>query len=927
LATIAFRPGVEIETRFQQATSTAVPTLSGFIVGPAARVTRYAVSSEREDGLLGTYDIDGSSDPNWNYYNYPKFVAGDAPDKSFTRLFLKNAMLNYWHKDAGSFKAGSLNNIYLTGTNFTDNGAYTKHASLGDRGVKIGDRIRISGVDSNSDPFTLSSYVTGFTWDLTSAVVNASVAASGNTGSLSSASNTVDGATNSPDITAAEDASGYDGRPSGVMSETYLVTVIRSSIGGDATTGLLSVTSASGTDDQTTVVPAAFSSPTLIGTRGLELTFIAASSGDNLVAGDNWTVTVTQANTAPTFTATGTYSATDGKDRTYTIEVVQGGTLASGPVVRITEARGRDVSSSKTMVIDSGSTTTDFAIGSYGVGGKFVASTGLVKGDTWTIEATASQPRNYNGLKLAHNMPSNITLGSTAIDLEVDLYIHGDYEIPEKSPVVGRFNFVAEDEQIKLTTGLLISEPTWTVDGDVVPLLVESPAGFTDINQVYSTTRLWAAAQTSIASMTELSELETLVTGPLDEDNPLKYALSKALAGSSGRTVYYFNTGDPSVQGNWSTAFSSSERTRDAYGLVPLTNDLAILNLAQTFVNTMSSSSVNMDKVLWVTAPPLSTIVVNDATNSLDGEPILATVTDDLGTTITDHTYLNVTSGNCDFVASGVRAGDSVRINFSSDGWGVETYETYVVKEVVNAVALILVAGPSSALSTPRRVEIVRTPTVADRVAERIDYAANFQNYNVRYIPVSTTVSDSVAVPAYHLASYLAGLRSALAPHQAMTRYPISTFTALPELDSLTEATLNDMAEVGCFLVTQEPQLSLLTVRHGITTGDYSNVNTREESIISNVHSIKFALFDVLNPYIGQSNLTSSTMALITTSINGLAQSLLSANANSALGGQITSLEILKLRQSPVAKDTLLVEVEIGVPGPTNRIRLTLFVN
>ncbi|NBV42966.1 hypothetical protein EBR96_09410, partial [bacterium] len=112
MAIAGFLPGVEIETRFQRATSTDTPVLSAYIFGPAARLIRYGEIAEKPLGLLGAYDEDGTvDDTSWTYYSYPQRQAGDIIDKTYSKLFVDNAYLQYWNIAAGTLTATSRNEI------------------------------------------------------------------------------------------------------------------------------------------------------------------------------------------------------------------------------------------------------------------------------------------------------------------------------------------------------------------------------------------------------------------------------------------------------------------------------------------------------------------------------------------------------------------------------------------------------------------------------------------------------------------------------------------------------------------------------------------------------------------------------------------------------------------------------------------------
>jgi hypothetical protein len=918
---IAFRPGVEIETRFAVSSSTDLAEFSAFIIGPNARTIRYDVDSEREGGYLGIYDADGSvSDPLWSFYGYPGKLTGDTVDLAFVKLFVKNGLLKYWEATS-NLSAPSVNTLASSSVNFIDNplGGYPMDAALGDRGVKVGDRINVTGSSSISGAFNIGTYVTGFSAAQSASSIAAAAAGIGNksTGVLSTSATA--GATNVGTATATATGTAYEGRAVGRMTETYRVEVTRGSTGGDHTTALLRITSASGTDDVASKVPSAAASATDVGSRGLTITLAAGS----LVAGDFWTVTVTQAYTIPSaITVTGTYNATDEIDRTYLVEVVTGATTVVGAKLRVSEINGKDISKTYTLTLGAANTNVPVALGTYGPTLAITAAQGFVAGDSWTIAASAAKPTNYRTLKLAHALPTG-----TLTSLTAKLYIVGDYEIPVKSTVSGDWHFVAEASQLKVGAGVMLYDDEWTVAGDPVALPLVADSSLSGTSKIYASLRYWTQKQTALNSVNNTGDLDTLLSGPSDTDNPLKAALVDALRGAAGRDVYFFAVGDPNDLDNWSSAFTAAERTRAAYGIVVLSDNSQVTSAALSFASSSSSPMRNMDKVAWITCPAIDNVVVCNAANSSNEANLLATIVDDAGLTGTQYTYVSATSGNALFSTLGVRANDELRVNFSTDAWGDETYDAYKVSSVINETTLLLQSGPSVPLGVARRIEIWRTPNVADKVAIRREQAIPYQDYLARFIPVSSVVRNGKTVGAYFLAAFLAGLRSRFAPHQPLTRYPISGFSAIPELDGLSEAHLNDLAEVGSFLVAKDPLSSVLTVRHGITAGDYNDVNIREESIISNVHSIKFALFDILNPYVGRANLTETTIALIRTDILGLAQRLRSSYIEDPVGAQVINLEIIQVRQSPLAKDTLLIDVAVVLPAPVNRIRLTLYVS
>lgn len=942
MAIAGFLPGVEIETRFQRATSSDTPILSAYVFGPAARLIRYGESTEKALGLLGTYDEDATvDDTSWTYYQYPQRQAGDIIDKSYSKLFVDNGYLQYWNIAAGTLTAPSRNEIRHPGGIFLTGNGYTQSSFVGDRGVKVGDPIKITGVRTTSDAFTLNTYVAGLVADMTASAVASATAAATNVATVSGTSSVTPGGSNSGNVTVTvPGSSAYNGLASGYVTETYRIEVIT---GGIASAARLKVTSASGTDNQASITPAAFGTAFNIGTRGAKISVALESPATTYALGDVFTVSYTQAHTAPTVTTAGTYAPTDGLNRTYVVTVTKGAKYDESPIIRVSEVNGLDAVQTYTLVsTGTPSNTVAVALGNYGATIAFNASTGLFVNSIWTVACTAAAPAQIRRIKLAHSLPADINFSNTNANLDVTLYIKGNYEIPKKSTVSGQYHYESRDLDFRVASGIQLIDPSWTISGVPTALPLKSPSGFSDVSKLYLQTRQWVARQSAIGSFTLASELATLIPGPTHPDNPLKYALSKAALGSGGRRVYYFIVGDPLLLANWSKALAEAEKERGAYGLVPLTTDDSVYDLVAAFATNSSDPLVNMDKVCWFTAPELKETVIVNAALSSDGNNVLATIADNANAAGTQYTLVTATSGNSLFSTKGVKAGDILRVNYASDAWGDVSYSSYVVDSVINESSLLLVAGPAAAVNVATKIEIWRTVDTTDFIsiikgklapftrgadqALTSTSAVKYFGFLNRYLPFGIVYDGLIQVPAYHMCALLAAIRSDLAPHQGMTRYPITGFSDVKDIRKFSGNQLNQLAEAGCFIVQPDDRTGVLRVRHAITAGDYSDINTREESCISNVHSIKFTMFDVLDPYIGQANVTDETLAMIESDIRSVGQQLQSANAGRQLGGQIRQMRIIQIRQSPLFKDTILIDVEITIPAPINKIRLTLYV-
>src|SRR5690606_11786055 len=133
------------------------------------------------------------------------------------------------------------------------------------------------------------------------------------------------------------------------------------------------------------------------------------------------------------------------------------------------------------------------------------------------------------------------------------------------------------------------------------------------------------------------------------------------------------------------------EDRTDVYGLVPLTRDQTVLDLFEAHVDAQSSATVNRWRVLWVNVEVKAAVAVVSEDTSSDGNVVKAVVEDDADTSGNQYTIVRVTTGNSDFEENGVRAGDELRISFTTDGFGNETYTSYVIDAVLSEDSLRLV--------------------------------------------------------------------------------------------------------------------------------------------------------------------------------------------------------------------------------------------
>ena len=918
--------------RARQAELDYYAPLRPLIIGPRANLHRYAVVSERAE--LGVYDKITET-----AYDYPDKVDGSVVDLSYVKVFADDADINYFSKLIGvngSCQPSSSypNRVRAANYVFKEGNGSSRSASFYDRDVQIGDVATVSGVDGVT-PVSITTFVTGFVGETVAASIG-SASGDANNAITSVAAASVTQTANTPinDVAATASAASYESTADGYVSRTYTVTVTTASSGGDATTGRLRVRSSDGLDDADDVVPSAFGVATDIGAKGAKITFSIESAQsssssygipeEDFVLGQQWVLTVTQNFTAPTATAAGTYTGT--KDANYIITVTRGGAYTDlvPPQITVTTDNGYDQASALSIT----AAATPFAVGSHGVTVAF-NQTKLRKGDVYYIQTTAASEGAYKTLVLQDNVPT--ALLATEVDLKLFVRKSG-VEIPRvrtEGDVVT--NWTATADGITLIDGIYIADDEFMDGVDVVPMPLETATLYVEYREWLNT------GVGEIASVSARSQIEN-VLGTVDPDNPLAYAVDKALTNTDGELtqdpskpgdtttdviLYLPLGGDPSDSDLWSSAIDLITNDEDVYQIVPLTESSTIQDLFKTHVDEQSDDSVGFYRSVWLKAVLTETGVVVDATTSSDEEVVTATIDATVGVSPTVYRTVNA-SAKAKFVTNGVRAGDVVRINFGTDDFGEEIYDSYTVASVTSESSLLLSAGPNAAIGVARQIEVWRTYTKDELVDQLIARALALKSSRVRYVWPDTVNDSNGSVNGYYLVSALAGLAGSVPSHQGLRNVGVEGISAVSRSNGFfTNAQLDRLVAGGVFVVSATSSGTVYI--RGATTTDTTDVSVREEMIVRNADMIRKAVQDVWAPYVGAGNTSSNLTALLNAALDNLSLKLKSATFTSELGPPIANIKLSNLTSVPGSPDKVTITLETsGLPVPLNQIRITL---
>lgn len=889
-------PQVRIFQELTQLPTSVVEQLRAFIFGPEYDLHRYTVESEKGSGF--SYDPSLGVTKEW-LADFSR-RAGASVDLDYTRAFLEEALLEYFTSGgAGQTPNDERNKVKISGVNLVDKDGYSLDAAFQGRSVKIGDFIQVDDGSTSG-----GGTITGFEAETTASQVSSAAAGADNQAdtTLSAPSETT--VTGSIDIIAGGT---YDGIEDGVLSETYTIDVRRGSTGGDPTTMILDITTSSGTDDVLGFVPQAanFTTDIDLGTRGLTFQFDMGVALD-VPTGNQYTVAVTQAYTAPTPTSAGTY--TGPQDTTYIVEVVEGGdggsgTAADQPLIKVLTATGIDSSST---VRYSGGTVS---VGNYGVTLTFSTDI-LVKGDRYLVPVTAEGEGAIQTVELNTSLPvALVSTSGSPVTLNVSLSIKKDTEFFSEIFDNGQqTNWSQDANGITFQPGASLFDNSWQ-DGQEA------------LNVIGGTVFVhWRELVTDNASgiqaLSKPSDIETVLGTPVDPDNPLAYAASKAIANSGGRPVHAMGVPTNDLAG-YQSVLDIAENNLNVYTLVPLTYDGTVWNAVESHVNSMSAPENNRYRTAIFSAEEVDPAPV--VYKNSDDSPVLAT--------LDANKFLDINSGSdVQLITAGVRPGDTVRINFETGQVGNTGWEEFTVDQVLSETRLKTTTAPSTPISVASKVEIWRNQTPADVVEWVGDQATGLDNRRITLLFPGKAPSGGVMVEGYHLAAAVAGLRSGVPPHQGLTRVELVGFDNMDRVTNrFSKTQLDTLSDSGVWIVSQDLSGDSIYTRHAITT-NLSGLNEQEEMITRNLDSISYFMFNKLNRYIGRANVTESTTNVLRTQLEGAISFLQSSSQTELLGGQLIDGDIVTLRPHTIFRDRYVIRLDLQLPFPANNIDLTVVV-
>lgn len=879
-------PQALVFQEYKEVAASITEPLRAFIFGPDFHVEKYSADN-KANIRVGAYS------PTLGLIaGLPQRAAGDVADASFTKVFLENAQLKYYTDSLSLADTWTATSNLLTAVNTTlaSGNGFTRTVAV-PKDVEVGDKVKIS-VGSDVHETT----VIGLTAETVASSHDANADAAANNDPATLVGNSSDTIVTSPigcDVTVGTpNYAGYNGLASGNPLEIYVLEILNDgTLGTDTITAKVTAQYSNDSVAEITI-PAGvlpLSGSFAVGTKG----FTTTLTGINYKAGLKIQFNVQQTYTpiVNPITVTGTY--TGAVDTTYIVEIVNGGTVASGlATFKVKTANGFDLGGPYTIP----AAATPVAIGNYGLSVAFAAGS-LSGGDQFSFDAVASKAGRYRKVQLADSVTNANILA--AADLAVEFRAVRNVSVPALASATVA-NWTQDATSVSLVPGI-----TAVLSGvGAVPVVA---------GDVYVEWRGYSQRNAdAIKTISDVSELVSYFPGNTGVDSVLAYALTKALANCNGTAVKFIAVAD-GTEASWLSAIEKSRERADVYGFVPLTKDVAIQQLVSAHVNDLSSPEGGRWRVAWFSAEEKTTKLVVSATNG--------TINDDPSTA--PLAYTKVVAAGAGFVTKGVRAGDEVRTNFAPAADGSETYDVYVVDRVINNDELVVLAGPAVAITIPQRIEISRTLTAQDRTDDLV-LANAWASKRVRNVFPGVVEAAEGSVDSMFLAAAYAGLRSGVAPHQGLTNVAVQGFTGVSRTRSFyTRSQLDQLANAGYFIVTQSFTTGDIYARKQITT-DVTSVDTVEDSVVATDDAIAYAYLNTIAAYIGKTNVTDSNLSAIATDLEATTDFLRNRGFTQKLGGLLVSATIKSLRRHSVYVDRLVVVMDVVRPAPLNNAELYL---
>lgn len=416
--------------------------------------------------------------------------------------------------------------------------------------------------------------------------------------------------------------------------------------------------------------------------------------------------------------------------------------------------------------------------------------------------------------------------------------------------------------------------------------------------------------------------------GKIDPRNPLAYGVNVAMANATNAGIYYVGVDSDDLEG-YTAAKDRLENYGPLYAIVPLTQNVGILNLFKLHAEAMAAAEIGQWRIALGNTPlPTKEVLAASNTNEDLGDLHMGTIAKD-----GDGDLCWLKDAKATFRSSSCDAGDTLVIIHKAED--AETGDT-VVKEYEFTVEQvptddIITVDQNADFADKEGFPFVEGDLVEYRVEHTLDHegqakaiaAASKAFGSRRFVHVwpDICVIDGNELPGYYLCCAVAGAISSLQPHYGMTRLSVAGIEAVKHSsDIFNRNQLNIIADGGTFIFAQDAPTAAPYIRHQLTS-DRSAIEFQEVSFVKNFDYVCYILKDVLDEYIGKWNVTNATCRAIETSINSVLENL-KGQIYPKIGSPVINYRDVRAIQSDLSKDRVEAFATVEFPYPLNTIAM-----
>lgn len=405
----------------------------------------------------------------------------------------------------------------------------------------------------------------------------------------------------------------------------------------------------------------------------------------------------------------------------------------------------------------------------------------------------------------------------------------------------------------------------------------------------------------NISSLTDIED----ILGEATPANPLAMMAKIALQNSNGTGISYIALATDSDAG-YAAAFDLLDGDFLSYSIVPYSQSAAVRTSLVAKINELANATNMNWKIGWLGYDPAALATVVDADR--EGDAISLTLGNPSTSLVLDNVDLSL-----------VNVGDTVNLSNTD---GVTTAVVSVVSSTTNTLTV-----KNSVAADTYAVTITRSATASSKAVETSAVSAALDNMRIRLVcgdgPVLTEFPDQPVSSAY-LAAAAAGLRSASAPHQPITRVTLTGVT-LSNASGFTGSHFNTMASNGVWIVARDNGTSVVYNRHQLTTC-WSEARKREDSKITNADEISRYYREALDDLYGRANISDELTETLYLRLGTIYQVISSRTWSWQLGKQITDVLTTSIERDPDLSNRLIVRVSLSTPDPLNNLDIYLTI-